>query len=83
MNQIQQLLLWAIGSLAIPADHHRITRETFRAAYPTQSDKDRIAAAQAKRERKNAKRLKNTFAKSGQIGVLVPYGGAHLQSNRY
>ena len=56
MNQIQHLLLWAIGSLAIPADHHRITRETFRTAYPTQSDKDRIAAAQAKRERKNAKR---------------------------
>jgi hypothetical protein len=50
--------MWAISALAIPADHHRITRETFRVAYPTQSDKDRIAAAQAKRERKrkNAKR---------------------------
>jgi len=50
--------MWAISALAIPADHHRITRDTFRTAYPTQSDKDRIAAAQAKRERKNAKRLK-------------------------
>lgn len=50
--------MWAISALAIPADHHRITRETFRVAYPTNADKDRIAAAQAKRERKNAKRLK-------------------------
>ncbi|MBK8113542.1 MAG: hypothetical protein IPK44_02870 [Candidatus Accumulibacter sp.] len=58
MNQVWQGLMWAISALAIPADHHRITRETFRTAYPTQSDKDRIAAAQAKRERKNAKRLK-------------------------
>lgn len=58
MNQVWQGLMWAISALAIPADHHRITRETFRVAYPTQSDKDRIAAAQAKRERKrkNAKR---------------------------
>ena len=58
MNQVWQDLMWAISALAVPADHHRITRETFRTAYPTQSDKDRIAAAQAKRERKNAKRLK-------------------------
>lgn len=58
MNQVWQGLMWAISALAVPADHHRITRETFRTAYPTQSDKDRIAAAQAKRERKNAKRLK-------------------------
>lgn len=58
MNQVWQGLMWAISALAIPADHHRITRETFRVAYPTNADKDRIAAAQAKRERKNAKRLK-------------------------
>jgi hypothetical protein len=58
VNQVWQGLMWAISALAVPADHHRITRETFRTAYPTQSDKDRIAAAQAKRERKNAKRLK-------------------------
>lgn len=51
-------LLNVIFAMPVPREHHRITRETFRAAYPTEQDKARIAAAQAKRERKNAKRLK-------------------------
>lgn len=51
-------LLNVIFAMPVPREHHKITRETFRAAYPTEQDKARIAAAQAKRERKNAKRLK-------------------------
>lgn len=52
------LLMFTVAALLAPKEYHRITRETFRTAYPSEHDKARIAAAQDKRNRKNAKRVK-------------------------